>query len=53
MRKLNELQKNMITKQFGRIGNLVIAYVEKYGKETETLQNDIDFAYDILQQHAE
>jgi hypothetical protein len=53
MRKLNELQKNMITKQFGRIANLVIGYVEKYGKETETLQNDIDFAYDILQQHAE
>jgi hypothetical protein len=53
MRKLNELQINMIKKQFGNIGNLVVQYVEKYGNEKETLQNDIDFAYDIMLQHAE
>jgi hypothetical protein len=53
MRKLNELQKNMINKQFTRIGNLVIMYVEKYGNDKETLEQDIDLAYDLIQQHAE
>jgi hypothetical protein len=53
MRKLNELQKEMITKQFRRIGHLVIMYVEKYGNEKETLENDIDLAYDYIREHAE
>jgi hypothetical protein len=53
MRKLNELQKNMINKQFTRIGYLVIMYVEKYGNDKETLEQDIDLAYDLIQQHAE
>jgi hypothetical protein len=53
MRKLNELQKEMINKQFKRIGYLVIMYVEKYGNDKETLEQDIDLAYDLIQQHAE
>jgi hypothetical protein len=53
MRKLNELQKNMINKQFPKLGYLLIMYVEKYGKETETLENDIDYAYDLIREHAE
>jgi hypothetical protein len=53
MRKLNEIQKEMIRKQFNRLANIIIINVEKYGKETETLENDIDFAYDIMLQQAE
>jgi hypothetical protein len=53
MRKLNELQKQMIERQFIRLGYLVIMYVEKYGNEKETLENDIDYAYDLIREHAE
>jgi hypothetical protein len=53
MRKLNELQKNMINKQFPRLGYLLVMYVEKYGNDKETLEQDIDYAYDLIQQHAE
>ena len=35
MRKLNDLQKQMIERQFIRLGYLVIMYVEKYGNEKE------------------
>ena len=53
MRKLNELQVAMIKKDFGRLANIIILNVKKYGKETETLENDIDLAYDIMLQQAE
>ena len=52
MRKLNEVQKNKIKKDY-RLGYIIIQYVEKYGNEKETLENDIDFAYDVMLQHAE
>jgi len=53
MKKLNEIQKEMIKKEFGRIAQIIILNVEKYGKETETLENDIELAYDIALQQAE
>jgi hypothetical protein len=53
MRKLNELQKEMVMKVFPRLGYLVIMYVEKYGNEKETLENDMDLAYDYMREHAE
>ncbi len=53
MRKLNEVQKNKIKKDYVRLGYIIIQYVEKYGNENETLENDIDFAYDIMLAHAE
>jgi hypothetical protein len=53
MRKLNELQVAMIKKDFGRLANIIIINVQKYGKETETLANDIELAYDIMLQQAE
>jgi methylaspartate ammonia-lyase len=53
MKKLNEIQKEMIKKNFGRLAHIIIANVEKYCKETETLQDAIDWAYDIMLQQAE
>ena len=53
MRKLNDLQKQMIQNQFKKMGYLLIMYVEKYGNEKETLENDIDYAYDLIREHAE
>jgi hypothetical protein len=51
---LTKEQKEKIAKQFqkGLVG-LIIAYVEKYGDEKDTLEQNIDYAYDIMQQHAE
>jgi hypothetical protein len=53
MRKLNDLQKEMIRKQFNRLAYIIIMNVEKYGNEKEKLENDIDNAYDIMIQQAE
>lgn len=52
MRKLNQNQVEKIKKDY-RLGYIIIQYVEKYGNENETLENDIDFAYDIMLAHAE
>jgi hypothetical protein len=53
MRKLNQNQKEKIVKDYGRVGFIIILNVEKYGKETETLENDIDNAREIMYQQAE
>jgi methylaspartate ammonia-lyase len=53
MRKLNEIQKEMIKKQFGRVAYIIINNVERYGNDKETLQENIDMAYDIMLQQAE
>jgi hypothetical protein len=53
MKKLNEIQKEMIKKMFGRVADIIICNVEKYGDEKDTLENNIDLAYDIMLQHAE
>jgi hypothetical protein len=53
MRKLNNLQVEMIKKQFGRVAHIIIMNVQQYGNEKETLENDIDNAYDIMIQQAE
>ena len=53
MRKLNQNQKDKIVKDYGRVGFIIILNVEKYGKETETLKNDIELAYDIMLEQAQ
>jgi hypothetical protein len=51
---LTKEQKEKIAKQFQkRLVGLVIAYVEKYGDEKQTLENNIDYAWDMIQAHAE
>jgi hypothetical protein len=49
MRKLNNLQKEMIAKTF-KLGNLVIKYVEKIGDEKTDLQDDIMLAQDMIKE---
>lgn len=52
MKKLNELQKEMIMKRFPKLGHLVIMRVEKIKLEM-TFEEKIDFAYDIICEQAE
>jgi hypothetical protein len=49
MRKLNDLQKQMIMKNF-KVGYLIIKYVEKIGDEKTNLQDDIILAQDMIQE---
>ena len=49
MRKLNNLQKEMIAKNF-KIAHLVIKYVEKIGDEKTELETDIELALDIIKE---
>jgi hypothetical protein len=49
MRKLNNLQKEMIMKNFN-IGILIIKYVEKIGDEKTDLQDDIILAQDMIKE---
>jgi len=51
--KLNELQKEMIKKQFPKIYHLVIMYAEKFGDPKDTLEMNVDLAYDFICQDAE
>ena len=53
MRKLTQTQKEKIVKDFGRLGFIIAMNTEKHGNEKNTLEEDIDFAYDIMLQHAE
>jgi hypothetical protein len=53
MRKLNQIQKEKIVKDFGRVGYIIINNTEKYGNEKNTIEEDIDNAYDIMIQQAE
>ena len=50
MRKLNNLQKEMIAKMFPKMNALIIKYVEKIGDEKTDLQDDIILAQDIIQE---
>jgi hypothetical protein len=52
MRRLNDLQKEMINKRFPNLGHLVIMQVEKLKLEYE-LEEAINFAYDIVLDNAE
>lgn len=52
MRKLNLQEKEIVMKKYGKVGYLVIAKVEKL-KLDYTLDEAMDFAYDILQEQAE
>lgn len=49
MRKLNNLQKEMIKKMF-KDAHLIIKYVEKIGDENYDLQDDIQLAKDMIQE---
>jgi hypothetical protein len=51
--KLTKEQKEVVMKQFPRYGYLVVMYVEKYGDPKDTLEMNMDLAYDLIQQHAE
>lgn len=53
MRKLNQNQKDKIVKDYGRIGFIIILNTEKYGKENNPLENDIDNAYEIMIEQAQ
>jgi hypothetical protein len=53
MRKLNQNQVEKIKKDYGRLGAIIVQNVERYGNEKEALENDINFAYDIMLAHAE
>lgn len=53
MRKLNQKQKEQILKNYGKVGYIVVMNTEKYGNENNTIEEDIDFAYDVMLQHAE
>lgn len=53
MRKLNQNQKDKIIKDYGRVGLIIVMNTEKYGNEKNTIQEDIDFAYEIMIQQAE
>ena len=53
MRKLTQTQKDKIKKDWGRIGFIIVMNTEKYGNEKNTIEEDIDNAYDIAQQQAE
>jgi hypothetical protein len=49
MRKLNQLQKEMIMKNF-KMGATLIKWVEKVGDENANLEDDIQLAKDIIQE---
>jgi hypothetical protein len=49
MRKLNDLQKAMIMKQF-KVGTMIIKFVEKVGDDKTDLQDDIILAQDIIKE---
>ena len=51
--KLTKEQKEKVQKNYGRIGYLMVMYVEKYGELKQTLEQNCDDAYDLIQQHAE
>jgi hypothetical protein len=48
MRKLNQIQKTKIEKEYPTMAYAIIKWVEKVGDENEDLQNDIQFAKDII-----
>jgi len=49
MRKLNDLQKEMIMKQF-KVGKMIIKFVEKIGDDKTDLQDDIMLAQDMIKE---
>jgi hypothetical protein len=53
MRKLNDKQKQEIIKDYGRIGFIIILNTEKYGKENNPLEKDIDEAREIMYEQAQ
>ena len=53
MKKLNELQKQMIMKRFPRLGHLVIYQAEKIKLDIKDFEELVDFAYDIVLEKAE
>lgn len=48
-----EQKDKILAKTQKGIVGLVIAYVEKYGDEKNTLEENVDVAWDMIQQHAE
>jgi DUF2075 family protein len=53
MRKLNQIQKEKIMKEYGRVGNIIIMNTEQYGNEKNVLKEDIEWAYEIMIEQAQ
>jgi hypothetical protein len=51
--KLNQNEKEYIFKKFPKMGHLLVMYVEKWGNPKDTLDENIDLAYDFILQDAE
>lgn len=52
MRKLTQDQKDMIMNRyaFNRLGTLMVLGVQKYGKDDNNLEEDIDWAREIIEE---
>jgi hypothetical protein len=50
MRKLDEKQKVMIVKKAPTLAYNIIKYVEKLGNEKNNLEDDIQFAEDMIKE---
>jgi hypothetical protein len=50
MRKLDEKQKVMIGKKMPTLAHNIIRYVEKLGDEKNNLEDDIQFAEDMIKE---
>jgi hypothetical protein len=49
---LTKQQKEKVANKFQKgIVGLVIVYIEKYGNEKDTLEKNIDNAWDLIQAH--
>jgi hypothetical protein len=48
-----EQKEKIIAKTQKGIVGLVIAYVEKYGDEKNTINQNLDIAWNMIEQHAE
>jgi hypothetical protein len=53
MRKLTKEQKENIIKDYGKLGGLVIHWVEKIGDEKNLIETDIEFALDVIREKSE
>jgi hypothetical protein len=50
MKKLNQVQKELVAKAFPKMTNLMIKYVEKIGNEKTDLQDDLQLAFDFIKE---
>jgi hypothetical protein len=51
--KLTQIQKEIVMKEYPKLGNLVIYQIEKLKLDYGTFQDTMEVAYDIILQNAE